>query len=180
MKTYMILVSTLILVLCASCQPSPSSTIEIDLTRVPTPATYEEIIQYMQSDSIDERLEGLSATLQYPEKSAEFVPLIIRNLYYPYSSDVRGYAARILSSISTDTISKLPDLIYVMNNDDSIHVRSECAMTLGNLGDLSAVPYLVNNLNNSNNVYLFAVESAKSISKLTGVFLQIQMEVVIV
>jgi HEAT repeat protein len=139
--------------------------IELELSPVPTPSTFDEAVKYMGGDS-QERIVGMWATLRYKNKAEEAMLLIIGNMYYVPSSDVRSNAARVLGELGPIAIRAVPDLIKVMQKDESLNVQIDAARSLGKIGDTRALPALAENLYKNNND--LAIYSAKSISLLSG------------
>jgi len=121
----------------------------------------------MKSPSADERLLGMWAVLNYPDKNQATLPFVVQNLYYQQNSDVRSAAARVLGELGPVANMAVPDLINVLQTDSSSDVQIDIAIALGKIDDLSAVPALASNLigYEDNNIAAF---SAKSISQLTG------------
>jgi hypothetical protein len=139
--------------------------VEFETSPVATPSTFQQALLYMKSQSGDERILGMWAILDYPDKNQEALPIIVQNLYYQENSDVRSAAARVLGELGPSATVAVSDLINVMQSDSSSDVKIDTAISLGNIGDQSAVPALAGNLERD---YNLATLSAKSISQITG------------
>jgi hypothetical protein len=162
---FFVLAYTLALSGCVKSNSVGTSPVELEASPVATPSTFRQALVYMKSQSSDERILGMGAMLNYPDKSQEALPIIVENLYYQENSDVRSAAARVLGELGPLATAAVSDLLTVMQSDSSSDVRIDIAISLGNIGDRRAVPALASNLEKDNN---FAAFSAKSISQITG------------
>jgi hypothetical protein len=163
---FFVLTYTLALSGCVRSNSVSSPPVELEASPVATPSTFQQALVYMKSQSSDERILGMWAILGYPDKSQEALPIIVQNLYYQQSLDVRSAAARVLGELGPLASTAASDLIKVMQTDSSSDVRVDIAITLGKINNLSAVPALAGNLEEED--YDLAAFSAQSIARLTG------------
>lgn len=162
---FLVLTYTLALSGCVRSNAVSAPPVEFEASPAATPSTFQQALVYMKSQSSDERILGMWAILDYPDKSQEALPIIIQNLYYQENSDVRSAAARVLGELGPLATVAVSDLINAMQSDSSSDVKIDTAISLGKIGDRSAVPALAGNLEGD---YTLAALSAKSISQITG------------
>lgn len=162
---FFVLTYTLALSGCVRNNSVSAPPVELEASPVATPSTFQQALVYMKSQSSDERILGMWAMLDYPDKSQEALPIIVQNLHYQENPAVRSAAARVLGELGPLATAAVFDLITVMQSDSSSDVRIDIAISLGNIGDRGAVPALAGNLEKD---YNFAAFSAKSISQITG------------
>lgn len=161
--------SSIVLVLAlslGSCGHAPDINVEPYVTQLPTPASVAQVATYIKSNDPAERIAGMWASLNYPDNGDDMLPLIVENLYYS-DVEVKINAAKVLGELGAPANSAVPNLLAILESDDSIEILIEVTIALGAIGNKSAVPFLAKNLYTSNEQ--LAVYSAKSISQLTGV-----------
>lgn len=161
--------SSIILVLAlslGSCGHAPDINVEPYETQLPTPSSVAQVITYIKSNDPAERIAGMWASLNYPNNGDDVLPLIVENLYYS-NVEVKINAVKVLGELGVPANSAVPNLLAILESDDSIEILIEVTIALGSIGNKSAVPFLAKNLYTSNEQ--LAVYSAKSISQLTGV-----------
>ena len=145
-----------------SCQSYPL----IEYSPAPTPPdTIPELIEVLSGDNDVARIGAAYALASKGSTSAPAVPALIENLYYDGVYDVREASAAALGAIGPVAKQSVPDLINVLNND-FIFVRRAAAGSLGQIGDTSAVPFLVMALDDDDSGVAILV--AKSIEVLTN------------
>lgn len=145
---------------------SPTPPVELETTPIPTPSSFDDIVNYINSEIQEQQIVGMWAALGYQGETPITIPLIIHNLYDPVS-EVRLNAAKVLGEFGTLADQSVPDLIIVLQRDDAVDVQVEVAMALGKIGNKKAVPPLASNLFGYKSFNL-AIYSAKSISMITG------------
>lgn len=166
-KTILLVLQILALSGCGKLNLPASPPVELEVSPVAKPSSFEQALQYIRSQSIDERLLGMWAVLDYPDEIQEALPIIIQNLNYQQSSEVRSAAARVLGELGPLAKTAVPNLIDVMQTDSVADVRIDVAIALGKIEDTAAVPALAENLN-LDKEYDLAAFSAKSIAQITG------------
>lgn len=133
---------------------------------IPTPNTYDNAVQFL-TGSAEERILGMWAIrTNYPDQFSKVIPLIIENLYYEYNSEVKIAAADVLGEFGPEANQAVPDLIRILQEDNTIQVRRSIVLTLGEIGNPSVVPILAANLYDSDDVT--QTFSASSIALITG------------
>jgi hypothetical protein len=169
-KLLSLLVITVLLAGCVSSQES----ISVELTTEPptAPTTLPEAIEGLSSYSAETRITAIYSLPRFGEEAVIAVPLLIQNLQYETTSDVREAAAIILGEFGLDARSAVPELINVLQNDVSVNVRSAAAEALGQIGDSAAIPTLVDILYEKETQGLtnpeLSINSARSIALITG------------
>ncbi len=169
MKKYFIIFPTIIFLLIGSCiqKPKISEPDELNVIPISTPSSYDQAINYLNG-SAEERIAGCwTLANNYSDHYLEFIPLVINNLHYQPTSDVRENSAKVLGELGTTAKISVPNLIEVMENDNSNNARIEAAIALGKIKDSRAMPALSKILD-SKNIHL-SISAAKSMSKITGV-----------
>lgn len=167
MKRFLITALLLLVISISGCLDKPEDyPVEFDYEPVPTPATFNDALRYMEDYSADKRSVGMWAVLNYPDEAIDAVPLLIQNLYYETSPYVRENAAGVLGLLGEEAISAVPDLITVAKNDKSINVQISVSIALGRIASPKAIPTLANNLYDEYND--LSVPSARAIAAITG------------
>jgi HEAT repeat protein len=169
-KIYWLKLGTLIFisVLVFGCISPAGSNIEVSPTLQerdgglpePTdPSSLSELIDALSSNNGLAR-QGAARRLGAMGMAAKSaVPALTRNLYYSWGYEVRQTAAEALGNIGPTAKPAVPVLIVSLLTDFG-HVRSEAAMALGKIGDPSAIPALVQALDDDEvNVKIDAAES---------------------
>ena len=162
-STFMWLFVGLLLI---GCIPAIEQPVELDYEIVSTPSSFDEALAYMEDYSVEKRIEGMWAVINYPDNAEEAIPLLIQNLYYETTPDIRAHAARILGVLGKESIAAVPDLIQVAQNDTSLKVQIEAATALGSISDRKAVPVLAQKMYQDD--IELGIVSANAISQITG------------
>jgi HEAT repeat protein len=152
---------------CVNITTPIAPPVELEVSPIVTPSTFDEALLYMKSNSSEKRVLGMWAVLDYLDETQTALPFIVQNLYYQQDSDVRSAAARVLGELGPLAKLSVTDLLKVMQADPSPDVQVDIAIALGKIGDPMAVPALVDNLHDYKNNNLAAF-SARSISQLAG------------
>ena len=165
MKTFCCLF--FILALCG-CEKKIATTPfgELIPTPISTPDTYDMAVDFL-TGSAEERIHGMwTIRNNYPDNIKSILPLIIANLYYDPTPEVRIAASDVLGEFGSQADQAVNDLIIVLQEDDAVQVRRSISLTLGEIGNPIAVPILAANLFDSNDA--IQVFSARSIAMITG------------
>lgn len=140
----------------------------LELTTVPptAPSTLPEIFEKLSHGSAEERIAASLKVLTFSRvERRKAIPLLIDNLFYSDTSEVRKTAAIVMGEIGPDASLGARELIAVLSGDEAESVRISAAEALGKIGDSSAVPYLAANLNNPS--LEITIVSAREIGHLT-------------
>jgi hypothetical protein len=133
---------------------------------IPTPATYAEIVQYLQGIP-DERITAMDMIHKVPAyETEETMTLITENLFYDEIYEVRSAAAITLGELGERAYSSVPSLILALQTDKNVTVQCEVADALGKLKAKEAIPALASLLY-STDIYVSALV-AQSIANITG------------
>ena len=172
-STFIWLLVGLFLTSCISTIEQP---VELDHKIIPTPSNFDEALDYMEDYSAEKRMEGMWAVINYSDNAEEAIPLLIQNLYYETTPDIRARAAKVLGILGKESIIAIPDLIQIVQNDTSLKVQIEAVTALGSIGDRKAVPVLALKLYQDD--IELGIVSANSISQITGLeFLEANSQV---
>jgi HEAT repeat protein len=140
--------------------PTPEISMN-EYSPAPTPpSTIPELIDVLTGDYGDEARIGAAYALgRMGEKATPAIPALTMNLFHEGPYEVRQRAAWALGEIGSNAQSSVPMLITVMFTD-FVHVRREAAEALGKIGDVSAIPALVQALaDEDDGVSSYAAES---------------------
>jgi len=132
-----------------------------------TPSSLDQVFDYLRSEEIEKRKQGISAAVNYPAAYSQLIPIITESVYEFENSEIRIVAARVLGQIGPAAKESVPDLIWLLENDEYIQVKRAVSFSLGQIQDQGAVPALA--------IFLYSEDaslagiSAKSIAKITGI-----------
>ncbi|MBC7875698.1 MAG: HEAT repeat domain-containing protein [Anaerolineales bacterium] len=157
---------------CAAKNITPTPVMEEGVW--PTPAsTLQELITNISSEDIATRIVSIYALEKYGDEAISALPALISNLN-ANDLDLRAAAIYALGKLGPEAKVAVPDLIEALKNDNYIHNRSDAAIALGEIGDLSSIPALGACLfdNSDDRIERFdykdPIYCAKSIAKITG------------
>jgi len=155
-----------------SNQQVGTSTLVAESGARPTPAsTLSELVQNLSSDDTIVRVVSAYALQDYDpdEVAAVAIPSLIDNLYNN-NTEVQMSAAVLLGSLGSRAQISVPDLIAVMEDiENNLNVRRSAARVLAEIGDVSAVPALAQQLyQDSASSYFFEISCANSIAILAN------------
>lgn len=141
MKTRLIPLIFLLIVGCQQKNPVEYS------PRPTAPSTVPELIDSLSSGDDQASIVAAYALASMGAEAAPAVPALIDNLTYEGHTDVRESAAYALGKIGADASAAVPTLVSLMHdNSESVHVRSAAALAIGGIGEITAVPELINTL----------------------------------
>jgi hypothetical protein len=156
----------LILVGCNQSQTAlitPTPEVE-ESSPLPTPpSTLPELIEDLSGDDELAKLSAIYRLAEMGDEAATAVPMLSKNLQDRHS-DVRIAAAFALGEIGPDAKSSIPELSLFMLTDFA-QGGVAAAKSLGKIGDKSAIPALVQALDNR--YWVVGVTAAESIGILT-------------
>jgi len=170
MKRYL-RISLLALLLLMGCSQTVNpnttpTTLMEEYPPAPTPPnSLPELINVLSGENHRARIGAAYKLGEMGIQAESAIPALSINLYYKDSFRVRQAAAWALGEIGPEAKSSAPILITVMLTDFA-HTSAEAAGALGKIGDVSAIPALVQGLEHE---YIgTGIEAAKSIANLTG------------
>lgn len=135
---------------CNALSPTITPTVTaiyVENSTSPTlPSTLPELIQLLSSGNDEVRLNAANKIATMGPEARAAVPSLANNLHYDGPYEVRAAAAYALGEIGPDARPAVPDLIDVLATN-FVHVRTAAAEALGKIGDRSAIPALVEALN---------------------------------
>jgi len=133
------------IIVCTSCSrvpAEPTPTPPVETSALPTPAaTLPELINDLSSNDMGVRLVSIYTLEEYGDDAVIAIPLLRENLEVN-DVDVREAAAYALGKLGSKAQKAVPDLIIVIQDDSSYHVRDTAIEALGLIGDSTAIPAL--------------------------------------
>lgn len=137
----------------------------------PTPAdNLPELIVNLSSDNLLVQIASTREIYKYGKAADAAIPILINNLYAD-ASPLRISTIVALDEIGEGSIIAVPDLIWVLENDEHPIVRRHTASTLGNLGDSRAIPVLASILYQEDEIFadeFLPMVCADAIARITG------------
>ncbi|HKJ37269.1 MAG TPA: HEAT repeat domain-containing protein [Anaerolineales bacterium] len=152
---------------CVNNQATPTPAMEE--IAWPTPAsTLQELLENISKGDAATKFISIYGLEKYGDDAAISIPILIESLH-DNNSDVRRAAIYILGTLGAE--AAVPDLMYVLENDDAHHPKRAAAEALGDIGDTTAIPALamcLSNINIERDGFWIQAICAKSIGRITG------------
>lgn len=161
----------LMLLLLIGCQPV--QTFE-NSPRPTVPNTLPELIEVLNGENAEAKIRAAYVLASIGPEAAPAVEALTANLTYQGPYDVPESAAFALGRIGPAAISATPSLVLLMHDDAAFfRVRSAAALAVGQIGDRTAVPELVevlyaDNLFDESSRKGIAINAALAIELITG------------